>query len=197
MHMHQFKQTCNNFLVRFFITISKHLNIYWDRTRRCEEWSHITNAFAQCTSVSDVEKFLLLMYISFDFIDNCRDKIAAAVLRQLGMRVLKDEVVQRKKINCFQKIVTKCINEKRKSLNRMGIKTCGWSLTSTRPGYLLDSDEINENEYRKPQHIYGWMIMGQRVCIFLLFYQLSFIYLYSNCWITSFLLLFSCYIWAM
>jgi hypothetical protein len=163
-HLHHFKKLCNEFLIRYFVILTKHLSIFYDGDKKCENWSHIVASFCQCQNREDVEKFLVLLYISFDFVENSRDQLAAAVLRQIGLRVVKTDVKHnRKKINCFQRIASRVLSELRKSLNRMGPKTCGWTITNIRPGFVLDLEEIDESGYRMHKHIYPWMINGEKV----------------------------------
>lgn len=169
MHRNIFKKAVHDFLERYFLLLSKHLGIlFYDKNKPIENWSHITAAYCQVKSREEAEKFLVLLYLSFDFIENYREKLTKAALRQIGIRVVKPPALAkanpnkpRKKINVFESIATVIINLYRKSLNRYGPKTCGWTLTSVRPGYVFN--EHNENEYREDKTIYQWMINGKQV----------------------------------
>jgi hypothetical protein len=167
LHQRKFKEVCKDMLERYWVLLANQLGIVYDSNKKIESWSHITAAMCQCQSVADVRKFLVLMYISFDFIENYRLKLTTAALRELGLRVLKpviskkDTLKPRKKISCFERIATVIINNYRKSINRFGSESCGWTITIVRPEYVFTGN--NDNEFRESRKIYDWMIMGEKV----------------------------------
>lgn len=165
LHKDKYYSVCKNFLECYFVTLANELSITYDGGKSIEIWSHITNAFCQCKSREETEKFLVLLYISFDFIDRYKEKLTNAVLRQIGLRVVKNKNTK-KKITVFESITTVILNGFRKSLNRNGPSTCGWTLTNIRPGYVLN--EAEEKDYREPKKIYNWMINGKKVSISLI-----------------------------
>jgi hypothetical protein len=166
-HKKRYLKVCRQFMERFLVTLSPELDITYDGNKKVENWSHILTAFCQVKSRKEVEKFVVLMYISFDFINSYRAKICNAVLRQIGIRIIKkstsnrDKSKDRKRISCFESMTPTCLNGYRKSLSRMGVDTCGWSITNIRPGYVFN--EENEYEYRDRKKIYHWMINGKQV----------------------------------
>lgn len=176
LHLKRFKQVSSDFCEKFFVKLSAHLGIYYDERKEVECWSHVTTAFNQCETTEDVEKFLVLVYLSFDFIDNYRQKLTNAVLHQLGIKVIKPMYSKkaankpRKRISCFERITTVIINSFRKSINRLGPDTCGWTITNSRPGYVID--ETADDDYREPKTMYKWMICGKKVKILCLSLQL-------------------------
>ena len=169
-HKKRFMKVCRQFLERFFVNLAPELNIKYDGVRQVENWSHILTAFCQVRNREEVEKFLVLMYISFDYIKGYREKLCNAVLRQIGLRIVKSSVSnrdkgtkERKRISTFESMTSICINGFRKSISRMGADTCGWSMTNVRPGYVFNDE--NEYEFRDRKKVYEWMVNGKQVSI--------------------------------
>ena len=185
LHDTKYKSVCKDFIDRFFVMLCPHLQIVYDGTRVVENFSHIIASYCQCQTRNDVMKFVVLLYLSFDFVERYREKLTNAVLRQIGLRVVKSGIdynkkkQPRKRINCFESITSVLINERRKSINRIGPNTCGWTITNIRPGYVLN--RLNETRYRIEKHFYEWMINGERVssyyikilCLYTILYKIE------------------------
>ena len=173
-HKTQFDSVCKNFLENFFVNCAIHLDITYDGGKTVENWSHILTSFCQCICRADVEKFVILMYLSFDFIKGYRENLTKAVLRQMGLRLYprnnsnRSKAKERKRISCFESIASVILNGYCRSLNRMGPRSCGWTITNVRPDYVLD--QAKENEYRDEKVLYKWMINGVQVKFNILFY---------------------------
>lgn len=113
----------------------------------------------------------------FDFCGNYRKKIVKALLKQFNLKVDESTSVaitkvvdcskriERKKKNCFEKLVTQILTNERKNINKNAIATIGISWTIQRPGVILT--EENDRLFRRPRRFYKWMLMGEFVSKFI------------------------------
>lgn len=171
-HQKELKNTLKEWLQAFWIDISKSLGITFNDGCNVTNFDELQTAIRQLTNREEARKVAICLYVSFDFCDNFRKKIAKCLMRQHGFRIedKKQSIVKtafctkratRKKKDCFEKLVSQILTDQRKNINNMSIATCGYTFTNVRIGILINDN--NESKHRKRKKFYHWMVLGERV----------------------------------
>jgi hypothetical protein len=124
------------------------------------------SAVRQCKTLADAKKLAICLYVSFDFCDAFRRRMAKAVMKEHGLRfdplvaepvavVPGDPNVKtRRKKTCFEKLVTQILTDQRKNINKMSLATCKLTFTNTRPSGVIT--DANEKKFRRQKCFYDW-----------------------------------------
>lgn len=163
-HRRQYKNIGRLFVEKYFIEVCNQLKItYGPSQLKITEWDHVVQAFLDATTKEKMKKFAILFYVSFDFIPSYKQDMTQAILRKMGLKVVKKTKSERG-MNCFHGLSSLCIKLIRDSLNEMGDKNHGLYTTKVRPHYILRKNQnLGRVTSRKPKTFYGWMIAGKHV----------------------------------
>jgi len=157
------KKSINQVFFNYWTELSSHCGVFYGKSYKCKNYDDLKQAIREIKSKDDVKSFVVLFYISFDFIPNWREAVGEAVLKQHGLQIDVDHEIGggRKKKTFIAKMASQQITNMRKNLCKLGQETSGFSFTNSRWGDHIK--EGKENDFRLPKYFYPWMALGKLV----------------------------------
>lgn len=159
----QIQKTINQALFDFWVTTSKYCGVYKDTTKKffCQNYKEIQTALTRIKSRKEAECFVVLYYLSVDFVPNWRKKLAEAVLRNLGLYIENssssyDEKDTRDGKNFIERMVSQQYTNMCKNASHIARRNTGYWFTKKRWGKYKRPE--GNNDFREPKHFYEWMV---------------------------------------
>jgi hypothetical protein len=158
------KKSINQVYFDYWTELSAHCGVFYGKSFKCKNYSDIKQAIREIRNKDEVKSFVVLFYISFDFIPNWRELVGEAVLKQHGLQIDRgtDRVVRKKK-TFIERMSSQQINNMQKNLCKLGQGTSGFSFTNMRWGDHIKAGK--DKEFRLPKHFYPWRALGKLVSL--------------------------------
>lgn len=169
-HKQNLSKTADCWIKWYYADVANSLKWKYEGRYAVTSFKHIQEVMKESRCLDDMNKFVGLLYLSFDYIPNWKEDLAEALLvhhslamdytfkKQESMdpsQKKRDSKRAREGKNCIVRLITYCVDNIRKLLNQLGRTQTGFHTTSRRPSNFAKHPK--DHTAKLPFWIYNWM----------------------------------------